>query len=241
MKKLLTIFGLFWLSLSMAQTYTGTVKDSKNIPISYANVITKEMKTNKTLSAAITNENGKFEIKEDSKLPFYIEISFLGFENYKIMPQPNQTDLGIIQLNEESVNLEGVVVTTRKKLIEQKADRMVFNVENSVSASGGDALELLKKTPGVNVEKENVSIIGKGSVRVLINDRMVQLSGEQLTNYLATLSADNIIVVSPTCPKDGFDPYIFLRLLAPNILYNTSFELLYILEADVYIPKVYLL
>ncbi|MDR2206200.1 MAG: hypothetical protein LBE36_08620, partial [Flavobacteriaceae bacterium] len=42
--------------------------------------------------------------------------------------------------------IKEVEITANKKLIERKVDRLVFNVENSVSAAGGDAIDALKVT-----------------------------------------------------------------------------------------------
>ena len=191
MKNTLTIlFVLCVVFVAKAQTYTGKIQDSSGLPVSYANVIAKKEADSTTLKTAITDNNGVFKIKVEPKGSFYIEISYLGFKTKRI--NPKQPDLGIIKLENGDIKLSTVEATSRKKLVEQKADRMVFNVENSVAANGGTALDVLKKTPGVNVENENIAIVGKGSVRVLINDRIIQLSGEDLVNYLSTMASDDI-------------------------------------------------
>lgn len=205
MKNSLTIlFALCMVFVANAQTYTGKVQDKSGFPISYANVIAKNNTDNTTLKSTMTDDNGVFNINVESANPFYIEINYLGFKTKKI--KPTQTDLGIIKLETGDIELNAVEAVSRKKLIEQKADRMVFNVENSVVANGGTALDVLKKTPGVNVEKENIAIIGKGSVRVLINDRIVQLSGEDLVNYLSTMASDDIKNIEViTTPPSKYD------------------------------------
>ena len=71
--------------------------------------------------------------------------------------------------------LTDVQVNAKKALIEKKIDRTVFNVENSISAIGTDALELLSKVPGVRVLNDKVSLVGKGEVNVMINDKLVPL------------------------------------------------------------------
>lgn len=192
MKKLLLNLALLFLgTMALGQTiYTGKVEDSKKTPIAYANVVAFKVNGNQLLTGVITNDNGTFELKVTTKEPFYIEVSFIGFETQKINPEKN--NLGVIILKEDATILKDVVVTARKKLIKQKVDRLVFNVENSMASSGGSALDVLKATPSVQINRNNINIVGKSSVRVLVNDRIVKLSGEELVNYLTSFASDDI-------------------------------------------------
>ena len=59
-------------------------------------------------------------------------------------------------------NIAAVVVTSKKPLIEQKVDRMVVNVDASLTNVGSTALEVLEKSPGVSVDKDgNISLKSK--------------------------------------------------------------------------------
>lgn len=69
---------------------------------------------------------------------------------------------------------------------------MVFNVANSVASQGMSGLDAVKNTPMVRVQNESVSIVGKGGVSIMVNDRMLNLSGSELTNYLQSLRSDDI-------------------------------------------------
>lgn len=60
---------------------------------------------------------------------------------------------------------------------------MVFNVENSVFSSGETALDILKKTPQIRVKEESLVLIGKSSMKVMVNNRMISLSGKELITY----------------------------------------------------------
>ncbi|RYE00564.1 MAG: TonB-dependent receptor, partial [Sphingobacteriales bacterium] len=86
-----------------------------------------------------------------------------------------------------------VTVAARKPVIEVKADKMIVNVEGTINATGNDALELLRKSPGVLVDKDdNLSIAGKSGVQVYIDGRPTPLSGTDLANYLKTLQSSQI-------------------------------------------------
>ncbi|WP_454059818.1 outer membrane beta-barrel protein [Elizabethkingia ursingii] len=88
--------------------------------------------------------------------------------------------------------VETVVLEGKKKLIERKPDRLIFNIGNSVAAAGGTALDALKATPNVKINNDAISIVGKSTVLVLIDDKEVYMNGEQLSRYLEGISAENL-------------------------------------------------
>ncbi|RZL55143.1 MAG: TonB-dependent receptor, partial [Pedobacter sp.] len=105
-----------------------------------------------------------------------------------------------------SNNLQEVQVNSRKQLIERKVDRTIFNAENSVAAIGTDALELLTKVPGVRVVNDKISLVGKGGVNVMVNEKLIQLSEDELSNYLKSISSDNVAKVEViTNPPARYD------------------------------------
>ena len=84
------------------------------------------------------------------------------------------------------------MLTAKKRLVEQKVDRTVFNVENSIASQGMSGLEALQNTPLVRVQNGKISIIGKGGVAIMINDRILNLPGSEVANYLQSLLSDDI-------------------------------------------------
>lgn len=103
--------------------------------------------------------------------------------------------------------VEEVEIRAKKKLIERKVDRLVFNVENSISATGGDALDALKVTPGLRIQNDQISMIGKSGMAVMIDDRLMQLSGDDLINFLKTVKSDDIrsieVITNPPAKYDA--------------------------------------
>lgn len=91
-------------------------------------------------------------------------------------------------------NIEQVNILIKKKLLERKADRMIFNVEASIASQGMDGTETLANVPMIKVDESLgiVSIVGKSSVNVMINGRMLNLSGQALLNYLKSIRSENI-------------------------------------------------
>ncbi|WP_299681231.1 outer membrane beta-barrel family protein [uncultured Tenacibaculum sp.] len=203
MKIIATFLTLFIYTISFAQTFTGKVIDKQNQPISFANIVAKNKIDNSIITGVISDENGEFSIKT-KKENIFLEISFVGFTTKKIFP--TQSNIGTIVLEEEGEQLQEIVITARKKLIQQKVDRLVFNVENTVAGTGGTSLDALKSTPSVNVDTDKLAIVGKGNVRVMVNDRIIQLSGNELMAYLNTIASDDIKNIEViTTPPSKYD------------------------------------
>lgn len=111
-------------------------------------------------------------------------------------------------LTKASSNLKEYVVTAQKPFVEVKADKIVMNVEGSINAVGQDALELLRKSPGVMVDKDNnLSVSGKNGVQVYIDGRPTPLSGADLADYLKTIQSSSIesieIISNPSAKYDA--------------------------------------
>lgn len=152
-------------------------------------------------------ENGGFALKINNNGAYTLKVKQLNHFLYKKNIQVNSDlNLGIISI-ENTKEIKEVVITGKKKLVERKIDRLVFNVENAIATAGGDALETLKITPGVKVQNDNVSIIGKGTVSVMLDDRLIQLKQEDLSNFLKSISADNIksieVITTPPAKYDA--------------------------------------
>lgn len=205
----LTLFSMLMLGCFsvFAQDYTvkGIVKDSTQV-IAFANVILTdsngEMKT-----GTITEEDGSFNLTTQQGT-YTVTVSFLGYQTWKQTISVDQNlDLGIISLNSQDNELGEVVVTAEKPLIERKADRLVFNVRSSVFANGVSADELLKNVPRIDPTSDGLSIIGKSSVQIMINERLLNLSGDDLKNYLKSLRSENIekieVITNPSAKYDA--------------------------------------
>lgn len=140
---------------------------------------------------------------------YNIEVRYLGdvltSKNFSTM---ENVDLGVLQVDITKKLNEFVFVAKKKdKIIEQKTDRMIFNVENSIMASSGTILDALKATPALVIGNNSISVIGKSSVKVLINDRIVPFSNQELQAYLASLSSTEVksieVITTPPAKYDA--------------------------------------
>ena len=66
------------------------------------------------------------------------------------------------QRTDTVLQLESVIVNGRKPLYEQKPDRMVIHVQSSITFAGSSVLEILERSPGVDVNRQNNVITMNG-------------------------------------------------------------------------------
>jgi hypothetical protein len=206
MKNLFILFLLLSNATLFAQIkIIGKVINAENTTLNLAEVILSN-KDSIAIKNDYTNEKGEFLLETKSgwyKLEIRQSNKILYAKSFDIIAD---LDLGIITVN--NVNqLESVTVVGKRKLIERKVDRLVFNIENSISANGGDALDALKITPGMKVQNDKISIIGKSTVGVMIDDKLIQLTEEDLANFLRTIPSDNIknieVITTPPAKYDA--------------------------------------
>ncbi|WP_367754322.1 TonB-dependent receptor [Flavobacterium sp. WC2430] len=164
---------------------------SETTPLQWADVSISNSQ-GKIIDGTTTKQDGTFEI--NIKKGFYkIGVSLLGFTDYeKEIAIENDFDLGTILLKENATNLNEIVIQAKRNTIEQKTDRVVYNLENNVTTVGGDALSAINTAPGVVVQSNVITILGKGASRVMIDGRMIELTAEDLNNFLKSISASDI-------------------------------------------------
>ena len=185
---------------------SGQIKDKKNNPVEFIE-IQLQNKDSIIFKSELTNAEGKFII-ETEKGEYSLLVRQLGviYHEQKINVIQD-TYIGIINITEKEQQLQEVVITAKKKLIERKVDKLIFNVENSISASGGDAIDALKITPRVKVKNDNISMIGKNNMSVMVDDKLILLTGDELINFLKSIPSDNIksieVITTPPAKYDA--------------------------------------
>ncbi|MFV0305103.1 MAG: carboxypeptidase-like regulatory domain-containing protein, partial [Moheibacter sp.] len=160
---LLTLFMLCSFgNMVYGQQYTikGKVINKDKQPVEFVNATLLKNDTI-YIAGTVTDSLGVFSFQAE-KGNYSLILEEFGVEYFhRRFELVQDTDLGEIEI-EESIELEGVTITARRKLIQQKVDRMVFNVENSIASQGMSGLDALRNTPLVRVQNDNVSIVGKG-------------------------------------------------------------------------------
>lgn len=210
MRIFFTFFLLITFTFTNAQSISGKVFSQENETVPFAAVTLNQLQDSTLVKAVITNEEGVFEIRNVPSGSYNLNITNLGFADYQkeILFEGTNLDLGNLTLETAAEVLDEVEVIAEKPLVQVLADKTVFNVENTINATGTSAFELLRKAPGVVVDNNGGIIVeGKAGVQIFINGRLSVLQGEDLMNYLESLQATDIeaieIITQPSSKYDA--------------------------------------
>ncbi|MGH2552147.1 MAG: outer membrane beta-barrel protein [Chitinophagaceae bacterium] len=211
MRKFMTVFVVLVLSFStvQAQKISGMVKDEAGKGLEKTTISLLRARDSFVLKLAVSGSDGHFNFQSTTG-KFLIRVSHVGYtQTYSgIFDVTGDTEVPPIQMTKAATNLQGVSVNSVKPMIEVKADKTILNVEGTINAVGNDALELLRKSPGVMIDKDdNISLAGKNGVQVFIDGKPSPLSGSDLANYLKSLQSAQIeaieIITNPSAKYEA--------------------------------------
>lgn len=158
------------------------------------------------VNTVFTDSLGNFAFIGLEKAMYKLHFSYVEYEKVDTLFLVDKSLKVQVILKNYRNNLEEVIIKQRKLLIERKADRLIFNVENSLTAVGNDALETLIKTPGVSLRNGHISLIGKSKISVMIDGKLLPLSSDDLTSYIKSIASDDILRIEViTNPPAKYD------------------------------------
>ena len=208
-KRLTFLFLMLCVAVSIsAQSYqlSGCVQDENNQPMEVANILLKQAKDSTYITGMLTDAQGCFTFTQP-KGKYLLHITLIGCEDiYLPVSLQENKNVGMLTLKSSSTFVNEVTVTAARPVIKRLVDRVVFDTHNSIASAGGNALDLLREVPGLRVGQNSIDIIGKGGVKVYINDRETKLSGDELIDYLRSYDASQIQKVEViTTPPSKYD------------------------------------
>ncbi|MCB0531939.1 MAG: outer membrane beta-barrel protein [Lewinellaceae bacterium] len=183
-------------SLLAQHQVSGTITDAAGKPLSYANALLLAASDSSLVHGVFTSEAGGYVFKNIPSGTYMLRFSMLGFLGTTTDPFSLEGNklIGTVVLEENTTAIREVEVTAKRPFLEQKIDRVVVNVANSITNAGGNALEVLQRSPGVQVNKltKSISLAGKDGVMVMINDKIQRLPIDAVVDMLSGMNADNI-------------------------------------------------
>ena len=189
----------------------GSVFDvTSGAPVEYANIILFSVETEKQVTGSTSNENGQFLFQSVPPGKYYLEIRYMGYENKRVddilvRPSAPNIDLGVIPLQSQVLETQGVSVEGERAAVTYEIDKKVVNVERMQTAVSGSAIEVLENVPSVTVDIEgNVSLRGSESFTLLIDGRPTVLDPSDALNQIPASTIKEIEVI--TNPSSKYDP-----------------------------------
>lgn len=214
--KFLTLVLIMVLNLGLSYSQTKIsmmVRDSKNLPVEYANFRLFSTQDSSVVSGGYSDDKGNIFIENIVPGKYYGIITAYGFVNQLL---PNITvkaaqpilALGKITLdNMKSQELEEVEIQGKSSAaIENSIDKRTYNVEEDMTSAGGSVTDVLNNIPSIEVDSDgNISLRGNGSVTILIDGReSVLSSGDGALNGIPASAIERIEVV--TNPSSKYNP-----------------------------------
>ena len=209
---LLPLAALLCLSFSVqAQKINGVLLQADGKAAEYATITLHQAADSSLVKGAITGASGEFEFSGIESGSYLLKGSQIGatdtwapafeYDGAELKLEP-------FRLADNTQEISEVTVVARRPAVEVKADKTILNVDGTVNSTGLNALELLRKAPGVTVDNnDNVNLKGKNNVRVMIDGREVPLDGKDLAALLKGTQAADInnieIITNPSAKYDA--------------------------------------
>ncbi|WP_222982556.1 outer membrane beta-barrel family protein [Flagellimonas meishanensis] len=202
------LMALLCSSYFVGQTHQikGKVVDEQNVVIPFANILLLRAADTTFVKGASADDAGLFVMTAVDTGLYLLQASYVGRGSEPLaLDISGDIALGALIIPLENNELDEVVVTAQRPKLQRLADRLVFSVENTV-VSQGTSWDILKNTPGVIVNQDELLIRGENAT-VYLNDRKVQLSGQEVQDLLQGLSGANIksveVIANPPARYDA--------------------------------------
>jgi hypothetical protein len=208
----LSFMSMFLLVAAIQAQVSGIVKDQQGKGLEKSTVSLLNAKDSSVAKLAVTGDNGKFNLGTPKPGRYLVSVSHVGytpqFSRSFELSGSGEITLPEFSLAKASGEMKGVTVTAQKPIIEVKSDKTIVNVEGTINATGNDALELLRKSPGVMIDKDdNITLAGKNGVQVYIDGKPTPLTGSDLSSFLKSLQSAQIesieIITNPSAKYEA--------------------------------------
>ncbi|MBW8684846.1 outer membrane beta-barrel family protein [Chitinophaga rhizophila] len=221
MKSTTTLLASFLLICSIKTTQaqqiesariTGRVSQAGEKPVEFATITLLKAKDSSLVKGAIADINGQYEFEQVKQGKYLIAAAYVGMTKAYSKPFDVKGSAPVtvegLTLSADSKNLKEINVTAKKPFIEQRADKMVVNVENSIVGAGGTAMEVLEKSPGIAIDKDdNISLKGKSGVVIMIDGKLTNMSSQDVAQLLKSMPSSNIeqieLITNPSAKYDA--------------------------------------
>lgn len=174
---------------------SGIIVDTSAQPLNNATVLLLKKEDSAVIKSAITNKEGLFLISLVKIGDYLLLVSHTSFSKYymsiTVTPQPIVT--GKIELATLSKQLAEVTVVSKKPFIEVQDDKTIINVESSIVSTGGTAMDVLERSPGIATNQDGaISLRGREGVIIMIDGRPSPLGAADISTMLRNMPANSI-------------------------------------------------
>lgn len=168
----LLFFFLFgFMSIGQAANISGQVVDDNNEKLTGA-LVTLMYPWEDVTGSAVTDDQGRFVIKDIEAGGYIFQIQYLGYVDYKVeltLKDNAPVDLGSIILATSAVDLSEVEIKEKLPMATQQGDTTAFNADAFKTLPDASAEDLIRKIPGVVIQNGQVQAQGEQVQQVLVD------------------------------------------------------------------------
>ncbi|MCX2680185.1 TonB-dependent receptor [Galbibacter sp. EGI 63066] len=178
------------------QSISGRIIDTENVPLEYATVLLLKTADSTLTQGAITTEKGDYTFENVVNGTYYISASMVGYKtehakSFTVQGAPMEMIPIILP---KGIDLDEVTVVGRKPLFEKEVDRTIVNVQSNVINKTSSVLDVLGRSPGVSVNKQNggIRMGGKSGIQIMINGKINRMPLDAVVQMLDGMSANQV-------------------------------------------------
>lgn len=176
---------------------TGSIQDEQQTAIPAATILLLNPSDSSMVKGTITDDTGHFQFQSVNPGLYLLSISVIGYQNretslFEARNQPIQMEP--ILLLQSVEQMDEIAVSARRPMFEQELDRLIFNVQQNISSAGSSVLEMLGKSPGVQINKQSnsISLNGNPGVRIMINGKDTRMPPDAVLDMLDGMNAATV-------------------------------------------------
>lgn len=212
---------LYTTGFCQSQTVIGTVLDTQSQPIGYANVVLMTPQDSTVVKGISTDEVGRFKLVNVAPDRYIIKASYIGYQAATRLITVTETiTLEALVLETTMQDLEAINLVYKKPTLTKKADRLVFNIDNT-ALKEGSILHALKNTPSVLVFGDQIQVKNT-TPTVYINNRKVHLSSAELLQLLESSPANTIesieVITNPSARYDAESGVVLNLVMSKSLV-----------------------
>ena len=146
------------------------------LPVAAATITVLERKDSSLVTFTMTGNDGRFELKGLANGEYRLMISHVSYYNtnkyFTITDADKNAELGNVVLNDKAKILEEVVLAAEAPPVTLVGDTIQYNAGSFKTPPNASVEQLLKKLPGVKVEKDGtIKAQGEKVSRVLVDGK----------------------------------------------------------------------
>jgi hypothetical protein len=225
----LLIGSLLSISIAAQSSLSGQIITDDGQKAEFVNVFLLNAADSALVKMELSEANGNYSFKRLEAGEYRVQVTGIGYSDFIgeafSLAKDESKVIPLITVQVLATVLDEIEVVAKKPLLEQRAGKLIVNVDQSITGQSGSITDLLKKVPGLVVVNDRVSMAGRQGVTILIDGRPTRYMDIQ--SLLNETPADNIarieVISQPGAAYDAEGTSGVINIIMKkNVLYGTN-------------------